>query len=244
LHICVGILKSLGKIRGKIKMNIKINEKKEIIYLIIGVFGAFLGLFGVAFFNQYILMSLSLWMRIIAMIVTYWIIALIPIIVMIIAKDNLEDYGFKTDNIGWQIIAGVLIGTCMSLVLTLIPHLLGLGEYVDNGRRYKYLWQFVYEIFYCILGIGFVEEFVFRGFIYEKIKRIGKTNIIAIIGSSILFGAFHLLSGNIVQMIVTCFLGVLFCLFRLKIKNCSILSLIIAHGIYDALISLWSSLLL
>lgn len=219
-------------------------RKKEIIYLIIGVFGSFLGLFGVAFFNQYMLMSLPLWMRIIAVIVTYWIIALIPIIVMIIAKDNLEDYGFIKNNIGWQIIAGIFIGTCMSLVLTLIPHLLGLGEYVDNGRRYKYLWQFVYEFFYCILGIGFVEEFVFRGFIYEKIKRIGKTDVVAIVGSSILFGAFHLLSGNIIQMIVTCFLGVLFCLFRFKIKNCSTFSLIIAHGIYDALITFWSSLLL
>jgi uncharacterized membrane protein YjjP (DUF1212 family) len=39
---------------------------------------------------------------------------------------------------------------------------------------------------------------------------------------------------------VCAFIGALFCLFRLKIKNCSLLSLIIAHGIYDALIVVWT----
>ena len=95
---------------------------------------------------------------------------------------------------------GVLVGIAMSFILTLIPHLAGFGEFVDSGKRYKYLWQFIYEFFYCIFAIAFVEEFVFRGFLYEKIKRIGQKDMIAIIGSSVLFGIFHLFSGNIVQM--------------------------------------------
>ena len=60
----------------------------------------------------------------------------------------------------------------MPVLLTLIPHLIGFGEFVDSGKRYKYLWQFIYEFFYCIFAIGLVEEFVFRGFIFEKIKRV------------------------------------------------------------------------
>ena len=218
-------------------------KKKEIVYLIIGYLGAFLGLFGVVSFNQFVLISLPLWLRMVSMIVIYWLIALVPVIIMIVSKDKIADY-WNTDKVGYQILTGVLIGIAMSLVLTLVPHLAGFGAYVDNGKRYIYLWQFIYEFFYCIVAIGFVEELVFRGFVYNRIKKISQNEIAAVIGSSVLFGIFHLFGGNIVQMIMTAFIGAFFCFCRLKIKNCSLLSLIIAHGIYDALIAVWASILL
>lgn len=218
-------------------------KKKELVSLIIGYLGVFLGLYGVISFNQFVLMKLPLGLRMASMIVTYWLIALVPVIIMIVGKDKIADY-WNTDHIGYQILAGVLIGIAMSLVLTLVPHLAGFGAYVDNEKRYIYLWQFVYEFFYCIAAIGFVEELVFRGFIYNRIKKISRNEIAAVIGSSVLFGVFHLFGGNIVQMIMTAFIGAFFCLCRLKIKNCSVLSLIIAHGIYDALITVWASVLL
>lgn len=219
------------------------SKKKEWICLIVGFLGAMLGLYGVAAFNQFVLMSLPLGLRMVSMLLIYWLIALIPIIVMLVNKDKLVDYGFGKDKKKFQMIIGILIGVAMSFILTLIPHLFGFGKYVDNGKRYKYLWQFIYEFFYCIFAIGFVEEFVFRGFVYEKIKIISQKDMIAIIGSSVLFGVFHLFSGNIVQMIMTACIGAFFCFCRLKIKNCSTLSLIIGHGVYDALITVWASIL-
>ncbi|MDE5860192.1 MAG: CPBP family intramembrane metalloprotease [Oscillospiraceae bacterium] len=162
---------------------------------------------------------------------------------MVVSKDKLADY-LNTDKIWYQILTGVLIGIAMSLILTLVPHLAGFGAYVDTGKRYIYLWHFVYEFFYCIAAVGFVEELVFRGFVYNRLKKISQNEITAVIGSSVLFGAFHLFGGNIVQMIMTAFIGAFFCFCRLKIKNCSLLSLIIAHGIYDALITVWASILL
>jgi len=220
------------------------NKKKEWIGLIIGFLGAMFGLYGVVSFNQYVLMALPLGVRMVSMPLIYWLIAVIPIIVMMVHKDKLTDYGFNKNKIAVQIIVGILIGIAMSLILTLIPHLFGFGEYVDSGKRYIYLWQFIYEFIYCILVIGFVEELVFRGFVYEKIKRISQNNLVAIISSSVLFGVFHLFSGNIVQMIMTACIGTFLCFCRLKIKNCSLLSLIIAHGVYDALITVWASFLL
>lgn len=220
------------------------SKKKEIISLIIGLVGAMVGLYGVVAFNQFVMMSLSLGMRMVSMILTYWLIALIPIVVMLVNKDRLTDYGFSKNKIWMQIVVGILIGVVMSVVLTLIPHLIGFGEFVDSGNRYKYLWQFAYEFLYCILAIGLVEEFVFRGFIFEKIKRIVGKDVIAIIVSSVFFGVFHLFSGNLVQMLMTAFLGAFFCVCRLKIKNCSTLALIIGHGVYDALITVFASVLL
>lgn len=220
------------------------SKRKEWICLIVGFLGAMLGLYGVVAFNQFVLMSLPLGLRMVSTVFVNWLIALIPAIVMLVNKDKLADYGFRTDKKELQVITGVLIGVAMSLVLTLIPHLLGLGGYVDTGKRYKYLWQFVFEFFYCIVAVGFVEEFVFRGFVYEKIKAISQKDLTAMIGSSVLFGAFHLFSGNILQMILTACIGAFFCFCRSKIKNCSTLSLMIGHGVYDALITVWASALL
>lgn len=140
------------------------SKKKECFCLIAGFFGSMLGLYGVVAFSQFVLMSLPIGLRMVSMLLIYWLIALIPIIAMLVNKDKLADYGFSKNKIGLQIIVGVQIGIAMSLILTLIPHLFGFGEYVDNGKRYKYLWQFIYEFFYCIFAVGFVEEFVFRGF--------------------------------------------------------------------------------
>ena len=62
--------------------------------------------------------------------------------------------------------------------------------------------------------------------------------------SSVFFGVFHFFSGNLVQMVMTACIGAFFCFCRLKIKNCSTLSLIIGHGVYDALITVFASALL
>ena len=220
------------------------NRKKEIISLAIGFLGVMLCLFGVVLFNKYILMSLPLVLRMLLMIVLYWSIAVIPFIIMLRDKRPLSDYGFFRKDIFKQVMIGSALGVAMSLVLTLIPHLLGFGAYVDNGKRYNFLWQFVYEFVYCIVAVGFTEEFIFRGFLFTKFKRVFDTETAAVIGSSVLFGLFHVFSGNIGQMFITGLLGALFCLFRIKIKNCSTLSLIFAHGIYDALITVWASCLL
>ena len=220
------------------------SKKKDWICLTVSFLGSMLGLYGVIAFNQYVMMSLPLAGRMVSMIAVYWLAALIPVIAMLVCKDKLSDFGFVKDKIGMQIIVGILIGLAMSAVLTLIPHLLGFGENFDTGKHYKYLWQFIYEFFYCIVAVGLTEEFVFRGLIYSKIKNIAQKEWVAILASSLLFGLFHIFGGNIFQIFTTAFIGVVFCICRLKIKNCSVLSLIIAHGVYDALITVWALLLL
>ena len=219
------------------------SRRKEWIGFLAGTSGAFLGLFGVTLFNQAVLLTLPLWVRMVSMIVSYWLIAFIPVLILVLDKeDSFTNYGFAQDRIGRQITIGIFIGLAMSFLLTVAPHIFGFGEYVDSGKRYRFLWQFTFEFVYCIVAVGFVEEFVFRGFIYGKIKEISQKDTVAVIGSSVLFGAFHLFGGHIVQMLMTACIGAFFCFCRLKIKNCSVLSLIIAHGIYDALISVWASI--
>ena len=216
-------------------------DKKKIAGLVIGYLGSMLALFSMVMFNSYLLMSIPLVARMVAMIVLYWLVALVPAVIMLVDKEKLSDYGFSAEKIPLQIVVGVIIGVLMSVVLTLIPHLAGYGEYFNSGNDYSQLWQFVYEFIYCIIAVGFVEEFIFRGFIFSRVKSLGGNNIVAVIVSSVLFGFFHIFGGNPLQIFTTALIGTFFCLCRLKIKNCTLLSLIIAHGVYDALITVWSN---
>ena len=219
--------------------------KKEWIGLIIGFIGIMAGCFVVRLFNQYVLMLIPLIPRMITMIISYWIIAIAPLILFFVHNDKLEDCGFSKENLFFQILIGIGLGIGMSFILTLIPHLFGFSGFVDNGNRYKFVWQFIFEFTYCIAAVGAVEEFGFRGFIYARLKKItnGK-EFVPIIVSSVLFGLFHVFGGNVFQIFMTALIGTLFCFLRLKIKNCSTLSLIICHGVYDAMITLWASLFL
>ncbi len=219
------------------------NKKRELAGMAVGFAGALFALWLLVLFNQNILPALPLAARMVAMIVTYWGIAAAPIIIMLARKDKLSDYGFSKENLILQCAVGVLVGLAFSLVFTLVPHLLGFGGWVDNGKRYVHVWQFAYEFVYCIGAVGLTEEFIFRGFFYAKIKKISNTAV-AVVASSVLFGIFHLFSGNVVQMAATAVLGLIFCLCREKTKHCTALSLIIAHGVYDAMITVFASLLL
>lgn len=102
------------------------SKKKEWFCLFVGFLGVMLGLQGVVAFNQLVLMSLPLGLRMVSMVFIYWLIALIPIIVMLDNKDKLLDYGFSIDKKKFQVITGILIGVAMSFILTLISHLLDL----------------------------------------------------------------------------------------------------------------------
>jgi membrane protease YdiL (CAAX protease family) len=219
-------------------------KKANLLSILVGYLGAMLGLYGVVCFNQYILMTLPLWARMITMPIAYWLPALIPLIILRITRMKPAILGFSKADLPHQVLVGILLGIVMSLVFTLTPHLIGLGSFVDNGRRYKMLWQFVYEFGYCILAVGAVEELLFRGFFYHKLHQLVSSEAAAILISSLLFGLFHIFSGNILQIIMTALVGIFWCLCRKKIKFCTTLSLILAHGIYDGMISLWASLLL
>lgn len=218
----------------------KVNKSR--LQLMIAIIGVFVAMFGVSMFNQHLLMSFSLPIRMILMIVIQWVLFIVPGILMIVNKESLRDIGFRKEKILQQIGIGVLLAFAMSLVLTVVPIMLGFKEMVGN-ITYTQTWKFVYQFAYAILGVALAEELIFRGYIFTKLLEIKNSRWFAIIISSVLFGLCHIFNGNILQVIMTAFLGFLFCIYREKIKGCNFISLIIAHGIYDAMIVLWVSIL-
>lgn len=220
----------------------KIKAKSSAVQCFIAVIGTFAFVFGLSMFNKHLLMSFSLPLRMFLMIVTQWLLFLIPAILMIVNKEKLNSIGLKKEKIPLQIGIGVLLAVSMSLAFTVIPILLGFKEMVGS-TSYTQVWKFIYQFIYSIIGVGLAEELTFRGYIFKKLLEIKNDKWFAIIISSVLFGLFHIFSGNIIQVLMTTFLGFLFCIFREKIKGCDLISLIIAHGMYDAMIVLWVSIL-
>ena len=216
--------------------------KSSLIQLLIAVAGVYLTVFGIRLFNQYLLMSFSLPMRIVLTIVTQWLLLLVPGILMLVNGEKPAGLGFTKDKLLRQIGIGVGIAAAMSLVFTVLPIVFGFRDMVGS-TSFKYAWQFVYEFFYCILGVALAEEIVFRGYIFKKLLEIKSSRWLAILVSSVLFGIFHVFGGSWIQVLMTAVLGLIYCFFREKIKACTLLSLIIAHGVYDALIVLWISIL-
>ncbi len=182
-------------------------------------------------------MDFSLPIRAILMIVLQWVLLIVPIVFMLYQKTSLKDIGFSNENILKQILTGLTVAIIMSLTLTVIPILLGFKELVSSSN-YTQTWQFVYQFIYMTIGVALVEEVFYRGFLFNSLLNINNSKWLAIIISSLIFGLSHIFNGDILQVFMTSLLGIFFCLCRDKIKSCSTLSLIIAHGFYNALITL------
>lgn len=216
--------------------------KQSLLEFIIAVCGVFASLFALRMFNQYLLMDFSLIHRMLLMIVTQWLLFLAPGILMLIHKEKFSDIGITKKNILQQILIGIFLGVMMSGVLTVLPIIFGFKNMVGD-TSYTRAWQFTYEFIYSIFGVALAEELVFRGYFFYKLLKIKNSRWFAIIISSLIFGLFHIMTGNLIQVFLTIILGFIFCILREKFKGCTLLSLIIAHGIYDALIILWVAFL-
>lgn len=215
---------------------------RAFLHVLIAVCGVFACLFALRMFNQHLLMSFPLPARMVLTIVTQWPLFLVPGILMLVEKEKLSGLGFTAKNLPRQILIGIVIALAMSAVLTVLPILLGFKDMVGSTSFTK-PWQFAYEFAYTIFGVALAEELVFRGYLFHKLLDIKNARWFAILVSSVLFGLFHIFSGNLIQVLMTAVIGLIYCLCREKIKGCSLLSLIIAHGLYDAMIVLWVALL-
>lgn len=218
------------------------SSTKNMIQILIAILLEFTILVGIVMFQQTIMMAFPLPVRAVLMIVIQWTLLIVPVLFMLKNKENLSHIGFSKRNILGQVIIGILVAIIMSSILTILPILVGLKDMVGS-TTYTKAWQFAYQFLYMILGVAFVEEIFYRGFLFKRLLDINGSKWFAIIISSIIFGLSHIMNGNIIQVIATSLLGVVFCLCREKIKHCTTLSLILIHGIHNACITLFVAIL-
>ncbi|WP_170234672.1 CPBP family intramembrane glutamic endopeptidase [Chryseobacterium hagamense] len=85
-------------------------------------------------------------------------------------------------------------------------------------------------IFTCLTA-GAVEELLMRGYLQPRIEKIYDNRYAGIIVSALLFGILHSAYGTVGQVVVPCFIGIVFAVFYKIYSNIKIL--MICHFLYD-----------
>lgn len=155
-----------------------------------------------------------------------------PLLIIIREKDSFCAYGITGKNMVRQVLIGIGIGVGMSVVLIVFPVCIGWRNIVYTGINYASAAEALRELAYFVFVVGATEEFIFRGFLYGKMKLYCLSDSTAMIISALLFGLFHFSGISIVKILI----GVFFCLCLNRVPGCTVLSLSVAHGIHDWMI--------
>lgn len=131
-----------------------------------------------------------------------------------------------------QILIGIGIAAALCFLFGILPIMCGtslIGSHSDMSVD-KILLVAMQDILF--VGVG--EEIVFRGYIQNQFTVwLKRCKWLAPLIAAVIFGLWHLINGNIIQMLFTTLIGCVFGYCKYFIKDCTLLSVIIAHGLYD-----------
>ena len=165
-------------------------------------------------------------------IVAWWPMLAPVAFFMLRDKETPKDIGFTKAHKLMQILMGGLVAGCSLTIFIIIPALFGINmSYVGNMD----ILAILYQLAYMMLSVALVEEVIFRGYLFKKLFDINGSKWLAILGSSVLFGLIHIFNGNLLQVVITAAIGLYWCICRIRIKHCSLLSLIIAHALHNTI---------
>ena len=145
--------------------------------------------------------------------------------------DMIVDVDFKNKR---QYLIGAIIALALSVIIAVIPALCGfslVGEHTD------FSWfDLIYNFLFYLLIIGPVEEFVFRVYLQDTFVSFFENHKwLGVVVEASLFGLWHIINGNLVQVLFTFGIGLVLEFAKYKIKDCSYVSVAFGHGLYDFL---------
>lgn len=168
--------------------------------------------------------------------VIYSSIVIFVILFTVLKYENrgLDSLGIYTSNIKKQLLIGLFI--FINIISPILFKLFWEGH--DNTiLLIKHMTPpiFIFNLLDNFLFVGISEEIIFRGYLLTRLKEISNSSIFAIIVSSIIFGACHYpINKDIGQVVLAILIGILFSSYKVVYKNCGLLSLAFADGLYDA----------
>ena len=159
----------------------------------------------------------------------YVLMVLGTLMFIVLSKKSLRDVGLFRLHLVRQLIVGGVIG---GILLVVCGAFTGWRFFANGCSLYIVLSQ---------LLVAFAEELFFRGYLLEMMKDVARTSERAVIGSALLFGLWHYpISHNIGLVIITFFLGAIYgtlrTLFEKTEKEIGIVSLSIAHWLFNVVL--------
>ncbi len=145
--------------------------------------------------------------------------------------DMIVDVDFKNKR---QYLIGAIIALALSVIIAVIPALCGFSLV---GKHTNFSWfDLIYNFLFYMLIIGPVEEFVFRVYLQDTfVSFFEKHKWLGVVVAAFLFGLWHIINGNIVQVLFAFGIGLVFGFAKYKIKDCGYVSVAFGHGLYDFL---------
>lgn len=136
-----------------------------------------------------------------------------------------------------QYLIGAAIALVLSVVIAIVPALCGFSL-IGNHADFSWF-ALAYDFLFYLLVIGPVEEFVFRVYLQDTfVSFFEKNKWRGVVIASFLFGLWHIINGNIAQVLFTFGIGLVFGFAKYKIKDCGYIGAAFGHGLYDFLNSL------
>lgn len=131
-----------------------------------------------------------------------------------------------------QILIGIAIAVALCLLVGIIPILCGIS-FVGSHTEPS-VGTLVIAAVQDILFVGVGEEIVFRGYVQNQFEIwLKKCNWLAPLIAAAIFGLWHIINGSLIQVLFTTVIGCVFGYCKYYVKDCTLLSVIIAHGLYD-----------
>lgn len=162
----------------------------------------------------------------------YILIGLDAVVSMKLTGINLK-FDYKEP---YQYMWGCLLAIVLFLLVGVIPAFFGIHMF---GPQFEFnMIAFYKNIFFYFLFVGPAEELFFREFILETFKdfiKPARVKVLAVVISSLIFGFWHLINGNLIQVLFTTMIGMAFGFAKYYIKSLKLPGLAVGHGLYDFL---------
>ena len=163
---------------------------------------------------------------------------------VIVAKlDHLtwNDLGIRRRNMFRQIGTGIILFLIQFSIFKLIPLIMDSDSFTIAGTAQITMNAIIRNFVLYVVFVALAEEIFFRGYFYAKIKTESNNPRLAIFVTAMLFGIAHI--HNILDILTgihAILVGTLYGIFREKVPNCSLISLILAHGLNNIMADLLS----
>lgn len=133
-----------------------------------------------------------------------------------------------------QYLIGIAIALGLSVVIGVIPALCGFSL-VGNHADFSWF-VIMHDFLFYLLIIGPIEEFVFRVYLQDVFVSFFERNkCMGVVIASFLFGLWHIINGNVIQVLFAFGIGLIFGFAKYKIKDCGYAGVSFGHGLYDFL---------
>ncbi|MGN0152425.1 MAG: lysostaphin resistance A-like protein [Wujia sp.] len=166
---------------------------------------------------------------------------LIAIVIVLPAFVIYKKWGaYHEPKIDWKNYRQYLYGIILSVPLFAIQYLVLHISSMDNNlkdalRLFRVSAPMViYCFFYYFFIVALFEEFVYRVYYQGELTiLLGRMKWLAPFFSAVIFGFGHIIQGTIPQVYMTFFIGLVLGYAKYFCKNCTVVSLVIAHGLFD-----------